>query len=238
MKAFALLCLVLALPAQAQFRALPIEDNAFIRHCESYAAVVAANRATGSGLSTRHVPAELQWQASYVTVNRLIQTALSRAAANSGDRHAYERSGGAIPCQRAFEILNTIEALDLSGQDITDVAPLAGLHRLRTLVLRSPVASGLRYALVETIQNIDDLAALQNLEYIDLSGQAVSDISALGQLPRLRYAVLRHTAVRRSLPLASAPALLRVDFTGTPVTDFAALQRARPDLRIVLGPRR
>ena len=179
----------------------------------------------------------MQWQASYTTVNRLIAYALTRSAAHSGDRHAFERSGGILDCERALEILNTVQVMDLSDSDITDVAPMAGLTRLRTLVLRSPVDGGMRLYPSETVQDISPLAALQDLEYIDLSGQSVTDISPLAALPRLRYAVLRNMPLRRSLPLANAPSLMRVDFTGTPVTDFVALQSARRDLRIVLGPR-
>jgi hypothetical protein len=69
--------------------------------------------------------------------------------------------------------------MDLSGNVITDLAPLSGLIQLQELNLAN-----------NRLSYIDALSNLQNLKSIDLSGNTIDDISPLFEVAALEYADL------------------------------------------------
>lgn len=78
-------------------------------------------------------------------------------------------------------------SMDLSGNVITDLAPLSGLMQLQELNLAN-----------NRLSYIDALSNLQNLKSVDLSNNTIDDISPLFEIESLEYADL--TGNRISLP--------------------------------------
>lgn len=78
-------------------------------------------------------------------------------------------------------------SMDLSGNVITDLAPLSGLMQLQELNLAN-----------NRLSYIDALSNLQNLKSIDLSGNTIDDISPLFELAALEYADLTGNRVRQA----------------------------------------
>ncbi|MEI6706520.1 MAG: NACHT domain-containing protein [Methylococcales bacterium] len=102
--------------------------------------------------------------------------------------------------------MSAVTNLNLSGVDIVEVLPLAGLMQLqrlnlnRTLIKDVSALTGLaqlkRLELSETpVSDVSALAGLTQLQTLDLDGTAVSDVSALAGLTQLQILYLRETPV-------------------------------------------
>ena len=74
-------------------------------------------------------------------------------------------------CTDANLRLINARSLDLSGESLTDLSPLAGAEWLTALSLAG-----------NPITNVADLAGLEDLKMLDLAGTAVHDLSALAPL--------------------------------------------------------
>jgi hypothetical protein len=115
------------------------------------------------------------------------------------------------PALRTRVLVNAI-TLDLSGTQVSDLTPLAGLTGLQTLDLCGTEVS-----------DLTPLAGLTGLQTLDLSGTEVSDLTPLAGLTGLQKLDLRHTQVSDLTPLAGLTGLQKLDLRGTQVSDLTPL---------------
>ncbi|MEM7454691.1 MAG: leucine-rich repeat domain-containing protein [Planctomycetota bacterium] len=109
---------------------------------------------------------------------------------------------------RIFEVTR----LNLTGTQVSDAGPLAGLTALKTLYLGGTQVS-----------DAGPLAALTALERLDLIATQVSDAGPLAGLTALKTLDLSGTQVSDAGPLAALTALERLYLTGTQVSDAGPL---------------
>ena len=95
--------------------------------------------------------------------------------------------------------LPMIEDLNLSGTNVTNLAPLANLTKLKRLVL-----------LAVPVRDISPLANLTNLESLSLENTKVADILPLANLVNLRDLSLAGTPVSDLSPLAGMTKLVEL----------------------------
>ena len=142
--------------------------------------------------------------------------------------------------------LKKLRRLHLSNNQIEDVSPLAGLTELWQLFLeRNPIRdltplSGLNLTDLNISNNpikvsdISPLAALKELQTLDLLNSGVSDIQPLSGLTELRTLLLKGNPIRDLTPLSGLNLTdLKYDVIGqtTGQTDFAETWMPDPALR-------
>ena len=138
--------------------------------------------------------------------------------------------------------MNKLTSLDLSNNYISDITPLSGLKYLRVLNLTYSVKSnsrnpfgGFEIGVMDTdtkkngsLTDINPIRALIYLKELDISGQAVEDISVLGHLKDLRNVNLDSTNVTDITPLTRLPMLCNISLSadGIPQIDRDKLYSA------------
>jgi hypothetical protein len=75
-----------------------------------------------------------------------------------------------------------------------------------------------------TISNIDGLQFFKNLEYLDLSGHAVSDLTPLAGLTKLTTLILTGNPVTDITPIQSLTSLKLLDLSGCTAPDYGPLE--------------
>ena len=130
--------------------------------------------------------------------------------------------------------LSGLRRLDLSGNRLTDISPLAGLGGLASLDLSgnalaniAPLASltGLRRLDLRgnRIADLAPLASLPRLEVLLLDGNRIVDVGALTHLGTLEHLGLSDNAVVELGPLSDLWSLRRLDVGGNPALDLSPL---------------
>jgi Leucine-rich repeat (LRR) protein len=130
--------------------------------------------------------------------------------------------------------LTKLERLDLSGNEITDVSPLAGLTNLESLWLDenqisdlSPLKglTNLKYLYLENNQ-ISDLSPLAGLTLTELSlfANEITDISSLARLTKLEALVLTTNQISDLSPLAGLTNLERLTLNENQISDISPLK--------------
>lgn len=104
--------------------------------------------------------------------------------------------------------------LSIYSGNITDLSPLAGLTKLRTLILSANSNLGD----ISVVRNMPDLRNLQ------LRHTKVADLSPLRGLQNLRILWLDRTPVSDIGPLAETPTLWALELSRTKVTDISPLE--------------
>jgi tetratricopeptide (TPR) repeat protein len=133
--------------------------------------------------------------------------------------------------QTAFRLVSGMPAvaMDLSGTDVIDLAPLAHLP-LESLDLSGTPVSRLEplrdvplRRLRLSMTQVEDLMPLLNakIEELDISNTAVRSLGAMRNWP-LRKLFLRLTRIADLHPLATTP-LVELDASNTPVSDLSPL---------------
>jgi hypothetical protein len=131
-----------------------------------------------------------------------------------------------------------LRSLNLGDARIADLAPLAGLTRLQTLILWNTQTRDLApLAELRSLQSLDlmgtqvtdlkPLRGLTNLHTLDLGRTQVSDLSPLAGLTGLRSLNLSETPVKELTPLARLTGLQSLSFIDTQVRDLAPLAGLR-----------
>ncbi|MDT0275355.1 leucine-rich repeat domain-containing protein [Blastococcus goldschmidtiae] len=118
---------------------------------------------------------------------------------------------GPVRSLEGIQRLPNLGELDLSGNGLTDISPLASLPQLRILTLSR-----------NQVSDISPLAALARLGTLTLTGNQVSDIGPLAGLP-LSDLGLSQNPVRDLSPLAGTSTLSTLGLSGGQVTDISAL---------------
>ena len=111
-------------------------------------------------------------------------------------------------------ILTALTMLDLSGTQISDIAPITPLTALTKLDLSNTPVSDLA-----------PLTPLTALTGLDLSFTRVTDLSPLVALTALTTLYLRGTKVSDLTPIKPLTSLIILDLSRTPVTDITPLTR-------------
>lgn len=151
-------------------------------------------------------------------------------------REAIARELGKKPGDLTDADLTKIRALDLTGQEVTDLTPLADLAKLEHLWLGETQVSDLaplanltnlqELTLRRTqVSDLTPLAKLAKLEALWLKDTQVSDLTPLASLPDLRVLDARRTQVSDLAPLASLARLQTLSLEGTQVSDLAPLAK-------------
>jgi internalin A len=121
--------------------------------------------------------------------------------------------GDPAACARAQEFLMSSTTLDLAGQRLTNLEPLATLPHLTSLSLAG-----------NEITDTSALANLTALTFLDLSHNRVTNINALALLKNLTEAELGSNQIEDLRPLASARALTRLGLADNQIADTSTLR--------------
>ncbi len=130
----------------------------------------------------------------------------------------------------------TTTRVECDDESIVDLAPLAKLTQLKTLVLDDSEVTDLRpLARLTKLTELNlewaplfalkPLAELTNLESLDLGHTRVFDVAALAGLAKLDTLILRGTQVSDLGPLAHLTQLYKLDLSDTSVSDVTALTK-------------
>ena len=110
-----------------------------------------------------------------------------------------------------IDALRNLATLDLSDNDVRDLAPLSGLRSLNGLKL--------------THNQVADLEPLRGLPLQDvgLSGNAIRDVGPLASTPGIRYLGLAQNQIDDLAPLAALTRLTTLDVSGNAIGDVTPL---------------
>ncbi len=144
-----------------------------------------------------------------------------------------DADGAGISSLAGLEAALWLESLSLGGNAPAaggaplDLSPLAGLTRLRTLLLSGTA-----------VRDLSPLAGLSSLEQLWLDGNDLSDISALSALGALIYLHLGDNRIADVSPLAGLSKLRRLWLPNNMVADVSALAGLRALTRLDLSRNR
>jgi hypothetical protein len=134
-----------------------------------------------------------------------------------------------------LEYATNLETLRVGQNDyIRDIAPLAGLTKLRTLVLNNSLISDLsplsglhdlEYLDIHenAYTDISPLASLVNLRYLNIHENQFSDISALSGLSNLETLIANFALINDVSPLAGLIHLSTLNLENNEISDISAL---------------
>ena len=108
--------------------------------------------------------------------------------------------------------LKQLTYLDLYGNAISDVSPLAGLKQLTNLYLSN-----------NAISDVSPLAGLKQLTNLYLSNNAISDVSPLAGLKQLTNLRLSNTPISDVSPLAGLKQLTNLRLSNNAISDVSSL---------------
>ncbi len=123
------------------------------------------------------------------------------------------QQAGTFNCARAIEKLSSINQLDLSTSQISDIRPLTTLENLTALKLIN-----------NKITDLTPLKSLTNLITLDLSYNRVTDITPLQSLENLNVLNLSYNRVTDVTPLQSLNNLNELNLSHNKITDISSLQ--------------
>ena len=149
------------------------------------------------------------------------------------DAEAFSTLHGKCPnhASREFELLKyctNLLALDLGHNNLTDITFLRSMPRLRVLILGEN----------QKLKNIEVLADLKDLEYLELFTCGIKDITPLTKLPNLIDLNLANNSVADWRPLKEMKQLKRLWISGMGVHAMTAAEKAElaealPDTEIM-----
>ncbi|MFZ6180425.1 hypothetical protein [Nannocystis pusilla] len=111
-----------------------------------------------------------------------------------------------LECAAGLRIVNLV------GQDVTDLGPLAGLQKLESINVG-----------VTQVVDLGPLAGLPALQFLDVSSTAVADLGPLAGLGALEFLDISSTEVDSLGPLAGLSGLRQLVAQGTDILDVEAL---------------
>lgn len=124
-----------------------------------------------------------------------------------------------------LEYFTSLEILDLSSHQVSDLTPLKELHKIKYLILEdnpttdiSPIAklSNLKLLVLSSCKAVDytPLTSLTNLQYLKLDNSTITDITPLISLTNLTHLYLSGCSVINYQPLSDIyQNLVQSDFT-------------------------
>lgn len=123
--------------------------------------------------------------------------------------------GDQVTSLAGLERLTSVQEIDLTGQDVTDLGPLSAMTTLRSLRLTSNAG-------------VTDLSALDGLPLanLGLSATAVTDLEPLARTTTLQWVGLGDTGVSDLRPLAASAGLIELNVSHASVSDLSPLAGA------------
>jgi len=118
-----------------------------------------------------------------------------------------------------LEYFANLQALDLTNQAVTDLTPLAGLQKLKRLVLSSG-----------QLEDISPLMELYNLQYLDFNGDGVTDLAPLEDLKELQTLKAAYNLITDLTPLQGLYNLKELELAGNPIEDYSPIADLYPQL--------
>lgn len=108
-----------------------------------------------------------------------------------------------------IEALTELEILDVSGNDLTTLEPLAQCRNLNELYAAD--------------NRLSDCPAFHNLIYLDLAGNQLTEVSWLAECPRLTTVYLQKNGISDLEPLSKLKALTTLDIAHNRINGLSAL---------------
>jgi Leucine-rich repeat (LRR) protein len=144
--------------------------------------------------------------------------------------------------------LVALEKLSLRDTSVDDLSPLVALAKLTSLTLDGSAVSdlsslsectGLKHLFIERTKVVDlrPLSALSGLETLRAKDTLVVDVAPLVGLKRLASVDLSGAPVRDFMPLHDSHVTTLWLRRGADAEQVEALKKARPKLRVILGPK-
>ena len=112
-----------------------------------------------------------------------------------------------------LQLCQSLDALRLSGNQISDLTPLAGLTTLTTILLLSD----------NQISDISALSGLTNLKKLTMDSNQVSDLSPVAGMTSLAQFQARWNQFNDLSPLAGLPSLQLLNLAGNQISDLTPL---------------
>ena len=144
---------------------------------------------------------------------------------------------GTVHSLEGIRCVFALENLQMPGQEIENLSPLAGLERLEVLHLPNnniadlgPLASVDTLLWLEIRSNevadLSPLASLPNLQTLDVDGNYVADLSPLAELMALEYLSAENNLVAELPPMSGLPNLGSLNLAKNLVKDISPLAEA------------
>ena len=114
---------------------------------------------------------------------------------------------------QGLEKCYSLAELDLRGNEISDLTPLAGLKYLQSLSLTS-----------NKISDVTPLKDLTRMQYLELSNNQVEDISSLSQLTAMRSLYLSGNKIKDISVVAGMTKIWSLYLDGNQVTDLSPIK--------------
>ena len=112
-------------------------------------------------------------------------------------------------CEKAEEVLLTLEELDLSDKQLVDLRPVSTLHRLKKLNLSQNALESADGP--EGAKRLPALKSLMQLQELNLNDNRLVDVSSLAEIPSLRKVWLQGNRIDEVQPLSVLPDLTFLD---------------------------
>ena len=135
-------------------------------------------------------------------------------------------------CQEAWEVLATVEAVDISSAPIDDLSLLSGMTNLKKISAYDNNIKDIQslihldrmeelYLMSNKIEDISPLVHLRQLQVLRLDGNLISDISILPKLKRLNRLGLDQNKISDFRPIARLDDIQALNTNFNPVNvDF------------------
>ncbi len=148
---------------------------------------------------------------------------------------------GSIRTLEDLVYLPSLQSLQINGELlIEDYTPLAGLPELTSLSISGCALSDSDLTYISGLSNLnslhiadnqlttlDPLNTLENLEYLNVSGNAIASSSTLSQFPKLRYLFIAKNHLRELDGLSELPDLDVLDLSNNFISDLAPLKNLK-----------
>ena len=144
-------------------------------------------------------------------------------------------SGGGIDSFEGLEYALNLETINLTSTQVTDLTPLAGLTKLKSITMRSPVSdisplaglTALKSLSLSTTPEFSDLAPLAGLTSLESitfkQSSSISDLTPLSNLRSLETISIESGKVADASAIASLPSVSTLFLQGSPLTNIQAL---------------
>ena len=121
-----------------------------------------------------------------------------------------------IKSLKGLEKCRSLAALDLEGNQITDLSPIKDLKMIQTINLKK-----------NKIKDIKPLAGLTALQYIQLENNQVSDLKPLMKMKNLRSLYLSYNKITDMKPVSGLSKIWSISLAGNKVTNLQPLAKLK-----------
>ncbi len=130
-----------------------------------------------------------------------------------------EAKGKEIKSLQGLEHCVSVQLIDLENNQISDLAPLAGLKLLQSVNLAK-----------NQISSVESLKELERVQYLQLSGNSVADLAPLGKMKNMMSLYLSDNKLEEIGVVAELPKVWSLYLAGNPIKNFEPISRcARVD---------